>query len=127
MSRRRFAAAPASVAATRHFVEALLAGCDASVRERAVLLASELATNAVAHAGGDFVVEVRVESAEIFLAVRDTSAARPRRRSPGPTDPGGRGLQIVDALADEWGVDDHRDGKTVWCRLMAPRRSRSRR
>lgn len=125
MNSRRFRADPPAVAAARHFVEAALTGTDASLRERAVLMVSELATNVVRHARGEFTVEIEVRPDGTYLAVHDASSVRPTPRTPEPTDASGRGLQIVDALADEWGVDATADGKVVWCRLPPAERPAS--
>ncbi len=76
-------------------------------------MASELATNCVQHAGTDF--ELVVESQdEIRVEVRDTNRHRPMLRFPTPREPKGRGLQIVEAMSDSWGVTQSPDGKTVW-------------
>ncbi len=116
---RRFPPVPASVAAARRFVDGLLSGSDPELCERAVLIVSELATNALRHVGSAFTVELDAGSASTYLAVADESPVPPRPRTPEPTETGGRGMQIVDAVADDWGVDARAAGKIVWCRLDA--------
>lgn len=116
---RRFPPTPASVAAARRFVARLLSTGDPDLRERAVLIVSELATNALRHAGGGFTVELGADGVITYLAVHDESPSLPRPRTPAPTETGGRGLQIVSAVADDWGVATRGEGKTVWCRLNA--------
>ncbi len=124
MSRtRRFPAAPVSVGAARRFAVDRLPDEDEDVRERVELMVSELAANCVVHAGTGFEVSVSTADDHIRVEVTDASEGRPAVRWPEPLQPRGRGLQIVRALADEWGVEaspDGRPGKTVWFTLAAP-------
>ncbi len=53
------------------------------------------------------------------VEVTDSSDALPMQRDYAPSAPTGRGLMIVDALADRWGVDTDESGKTVWFELVA--------
>jgi anti-sigma regulatory factor (Ser/Thr protein kinase) len=84
----------------------------------AQLVVSELATNAVIHAGSPFSVSISRDGASIRVSVRDWSATPPVVRHPEPTDPRGRGLRLVGALARHWGVEPCPDGKTVWAELV---------
>ncbi|TAM92373.1 MAG: ATP-binding protein [Jatrophihabitans sp.] len=99
----------------------LRAGVPAPVVEEAVLVASELVGNAVRHtpSPGSDLIEVSwgVDGSGIMLGVTDTGAGVPRTRKPGPRSPSGRGMQIVDALCDGWGVTPRRDGKQVWAHV----------
>jgi anti-sigma regulatory factor (Ser/Thr protein kinase) len=91
--------------------------------ERAALMVSELATNAVKHGGSDFDVLVERTSAEIHIEIADTGGGSPTVRRASPQDSSGRGLHIVEALADQWGVRqaDGGTGKIVWFTLsLAP-------
>lgn len=84
----------------------------------AQLLATELIANAVRH--GAPPIELAVECADeqtILVRVADSAATIPCRRSPAPEEEGGRGLNLVHALSDAWGVDEDRPGKSVWFRL----------
>jgi anti-sigma regulatory factor (Ser/Thr protein kinase) len=112
---------PASVALVRSRLAADLRAhqlADDSI-EDAVLVTSELVTNAIRHTPDTGPIEVnwRVDESEITLRVIDSSAAHPERRKTPPVSPGGRGLAIVEALADSWGVDSRPSGKQVWARL----------
>ncbi len=83
-----------------------------------VLLTSELVTNAVMHAGGR--VEVAVEvvgTRRLRVEVRDGSRELPRVQDADSDAMGGRGLLLVDKLADAWGVEIAREGKSVWFEL----------
>jgi anti-sigma regulatory factor (Ser/Thr protein kinase) len=95
-----------------------------ATRDVLALLASELVSNCVRHAGasGSDTVSLRVSdrAGRIRLAVTDGGAgfARPAISRGDSLAPGGRGLLIVDELADDWGVDDRSNGCTVWCELV---------
>ncbi|MFG2622825.1 ATP-binding protein [Streptomyces sp. NPDC048507] len=80
-----------------------------------VLVASELATNAVRHAGGPFSLELGLLPDGIGIAVRDSSPALPRSRPADGT--GGRGWPIVESLARQVSVFSDDDGKTVYVEL----------
>jgi anti-sigma regulatory factor (Ser/Thr protein kinase) len=89
--------------------------------EPAVLLASEVVTNAVVHGGGHARLGVEHDRRRIRVSVRDASNARPRRLDLGLEATSGRGVQLLDQLATRWGVDLHLPrGKTVWFELDAP-------
>jgi anti-sigma regulatory factor (Ser/Thr protein kinase) len=120
MSTRRFGNEGSSVGETRRFVAEALTGAPPEVIELAELMVSELATNCVRHAGGAFDVAVSRNADRIRIAVTDRAKGEPVLRSPGPSDPTGRGLRIVEALSSEWGVEHARSGKTVWFTLEAP-------
>jgi anti-sigma regulatory factor (Ser/Thr protein kinase) len=115
-----------AAAAARAFVREVLgywqlALPDNTLVDRAVLLASELVTNAVVHARTELELRVELRGDLLHLAVRDGSPRLLRL----VTDPvrdleaeGGRGLWLVEQLARAWGVNRHPDGgKVVWCTL----------
>jgi len=83
----------------------------------AALIISELASNAVRHAGSPFSVSLRLDSATLTLAVEDTAelaAAVPDGAlSPQPL----HGLGVIEAIALDWGVEALADGKVVWAQL----------
>jgi anti-sigma regulatory factor (Ser/Thr protein kinase) len=88
-----------------------------SLTEDAVLIASELATNAVVHARSRFEVAVHFDAGTVTLSVSDSSPQRPVAGEPSPSDQAGRGLAVVAALAFDWGCVETRAGKTVWAEL----------
>lgn len=112
----RFSATTTSVAAARRFIAQVLAGIDRPALETIALMVSELATNCVRHAQTSYTITVRRGDRDIHVSVRDGGAGHARVRHPSPSDTHGRGLQIVSALAAEWGVDEDpkRPGKTAW-------------
>ncbi|MFJ3908882.1 anti-sigma regulatory factor (Ser/Thr protein kinase) [Streptomyces sp. 2132.2] len=89
--------------------------------EDALLLVSELLTNASLHAGG--CVELVVCAGDVLrIEVFDGSKALPRRNpSPQRGLPGGHGLNIVERLSDRWGTHTHEHGKAVWVEIETSR------
>ncbi len=131
---------PAAVAAARKFVRDTLcswlesgagAAADADAAalgglvDDAVLLTSELVTNAVVHAGTQVQVTCKLAAGAVEVVVRDS---HPARMVPGPapndTVPAertsGRGLLLPSALAVAWGVSYGTDAKAVWFRMGLP-------
>jgi PAS domain S-box-containing protein len=109
---------PSSVAEARHHVRDLLlsAGRDDLV-ETATLLVSEVVTNALLHAGTDIDLAGDVGADGLRVTVRDGSLHFPSRRRYAATAGTGRGLLMLESMVDDWGVTQHRDGKTVWFRV----------
>ncbi|MGW2817464.1 ATP-binding protein [Streptomyces sp. NPDC001415] len=84
----------------------------------AELLTSELVTNALVHTDHGAVVTATVGEAGLRVEVRDFVAALPTPCIPSADDgTHGRGLLLVQALADAWGVQEHGMGKVVWFEL----------
>lgn len=90
----------------RAFVRKELGGLhSAEVRDRVELLASEIVTNAVVHAGSLVTMDVVCEaSGAVLVEVADGSPVHPVLREVDLLDESGRGLEIVDKLSVEWGV-----------------------
>jgi anti-sigma regulatory factor (Ser/Thr protein kinase) len=86
--------------------------------EATEVIVSELASNAVRHAGTTFKVALTMGT-EVRIEVADGSPSPPVLRHAGPADTGGRGLVLVDAYADRWGYDPVATGKVVWAELRA--------
>ncbi|MDL2080348.1 ATP-binding protein [Streptomyces sp. GXMU-J15] len=86
----------------------------------AELLTSELVTNALVHTDREAVLTATVSPSALRVEVRDFVARRPRLRVPDADDgTHGRGLVLVESLADAWGVRPHGVGKSVWFELDA--------
>lgn len=84
----------------------------------AELLASELVTNALVHTEHGAVVTATVLPGQLRVEVRDFVSGLTGPRVPhADDDTHGRGLVLVQALADSWGVEDHGVGKVVWFEL----------
>lgn len=117
MSTARFPDLPVSVRRARDFIADALSALDGDVRNRAVLITSELATNAIRHAHSPFKVTVALSGEGVKVSVTDSSGVVPVPRNPSPTDAHGRGLMILRALADRWGIDTEPGITTVWFAL----------
>ncbi len=110
-----FAHSPASVPLARQFAREALEGSSPDVLETVTLLVSELATNCIRYTNGPFDLQVSRRSGEIRIEATDQGLEEPRLRSPGPTDPNGRGLQIVSMLSKDWGYQTRAGAsKTIW-------------
>jgi anti-sigma regulatory factor (Ser/Thr protein kinase) len=82
------------------------------------LLASEIVTNAVVHATTDLLVRLEHLGDRVRVAVTDGRSTVPSRRDFATDAPGGRGMGLVDALADAWGVEVVERGKVVWFEVL---------
>lgn len=105
-------------AAARRGARAMLTGWGYHHRDwldTAMVVISELVANAVRHGGGCLSLDLHARDGQVTIGVADGSAVLPRRRD--ADDDGGRGLAVVEALADRWGVHDHHEGKRVWAQL----------
>lgn len=124
--------APASVALARRALsdELRAAGVfDSAVRD-AVLVISELLSNAILHAyplpGERLQVAWAMDGSSVEVAVSDGgSATVPHAGHPSPSSVSGRGLSIVEHLCQTWGVRADEIGLTVWAVLAAPRHNGS--
>jgi anti-sigma regulatory factor (Ser/Thr protein kinase) len=114
MSLRSFPASPGAVAEARAYVDDQLRGCSAGTADAARLLVSELATNAVIHAHTPFTVSVQRDGARTRVEVCDAGIGEPCLRPVDPLAANGRGLQMLGALAESWGVEQNLVGKRVW-------------
>lgn len=92
-------------------------GHPTALLEDARVVVTELATNAVRHAGSAFAVSIDDDGARVRIGVRDRSRAMPAPQEPSVHRLSGRGLVLVSALASRWGVDPRPDGKVVWAEL----------
>jgi two-component sensor histidine kinase len=108
---RSFARGRTAPRDARRFVRAAL-GADELAGD-AALIVSELATNAVVHAGTGFTVELTSAPGEVRVAVSDGCAGSPARLLAHRA----HGLGIVATLAASWGAQPRRDGTTVWAAL----------
>lgn len=119
--RQMLPAEPTSVARARQsLVHALGDREGSAVVEVAELLVSELVTNAVLHAGSAVELVVRRRSGRVRVEVGDASSMSPHPRVSDETATIGRGMEMVEMLAEEWGVDTgHSEGKVVWFEVSA--------
>ncbi|MGI5439395.1 SpoIIE family protein phosphatase [Streptomyces shenzhenensis] len=110
---------PEALALARHMIRAAVRAWGAGDRADEIeLAADELITNALLHTEGSAIVTLRVlggSARTLRVEVEDSSSALPRRRDAGESGVSGRGLLLVDRLADVWGVEARGGGKCVWC------------
>jgi hypothetical protein len=105
---------PIAAEQARTLTAMILAGGDL---EDALLVVSELVTNAINQHDVFWFAVGRHDDA-VLIEVTDTSPECPKVKEAGVTDTSGRGLLIVDAVSDEWGVRYENDGrKTVWATI----------
>lgn len=112
-----------SVPRARTYVRTALAQSETAADvDTAVLLVSELVTNAILHARSTVVVNVASSPGEARIEVHDESGHVPRQHAFSATSATGRGLRLIESLAKRWGVeaDDDGTGKTVWCEVGPP-------
>ncbi|MER5429579.1 ATP-binding protein [Streptomyces sp. NPDC002588] len=121
LSRRLGRADLRAVPEARRALRELLRGWGRPGRsETAELLTSELVTNALVHTDDDAVLTATVSSSGLRVEVRDSVPRRPRPCAPAADDStNGRGLVLVQSLADAWGVRVLGAGKVVWFELDA--------
>jgi anti-sigma regulatory factor (Ser/Thr protein kinase) len=113
---------PVEVATARRFVAETLTRWRASYdRDTALLLVSELVTNAVVHARTEITLAIRYEGGLLTVEVRDGSDRVPVRRGVTATTlTDGRGLNLIADLSDDWGIRRTPGrGKVVWFTLSA--------
>jgi serine phosphatase RsbU (regulator of sigma subunit)/anti-sigma regulatory factor (Ser/Thr protein kinase) len=118
---------PEALTEARHMIRAAVYAWGAGERADEIeLIADELITNALMHTEGSAIVTLRVLSGldrRLRAEVEDSSSALPRRREAGESGVSGRGLLLVDRLADVWGVEARGGGKCVWCEFVVPERN----
>jgi len=118
----RLAADASAAGAARRVVAAALPKEEqADLRDMATLLVSELVTNSVVHAASAVELDVEAEAERVTVRVRDADTGPLVMRAGGGSelDEGGRGLLLVDRLAQAWGTEHQAGRKTVWFRLVA--------
>lgn len=118
---------PAEVGRARRWARSRLAGSgigdDEPLAETLILLVSELVTNAVVHTGRPAVLRLLMSGrgdggvGTVRLEVADTCACAPTPRCADRDETGGRGLALVEGLADRWGWCHEGVGKRIWCEL----------
>ncbi|MFE0421453.1 ATP-binding protein [Streptomyces sp. NPDC058953] len=117
---------PAEVGRARRWARSRLIGSgidhDEPLAETLILLISELVTNAVVHTGCPAVLRMlfglgKAEAGTVRVEVADRCARPPRRRTAEDDETNGRGLELVDGLADRWGWRQEGNGKAIWCEV----------
>ncbi|MER6551174.1 MULTISPECIES: SpoIIE family protein phosphatase [Streptomyces] len=92
----------------------------AGLADDAETVTGELLVNVLLHTEGGAVLTLEVlpePVRRVRLSVQDRSSVWPRRRTPGETSTSGRGLLLLDAVAERWGIEPRGEGKAVWCEI----------
>jgi anti-sigma regulatory factor (Ser/Thr protein kinase) len=112
---------PSSVGAARRFIAARTAAWSfpEPAADQLVLIGSELVTNAVLHARTELTLTLELREDRVRISVKDRSKAPATLRHYRADALTGRGLGVVAALSDRWGVSTAPDGKVVWAELRA--------
>ncbi|MEU8483866.1 SpoIIE family protein phosphatase [Streptomyces sp. NPDC048641] len=118
-------AEPERVAAARRQVRELLHDwSDEEQVDSAVLMVSEMLTNVLVHTDADALLVAEVtggpSARRLRAEVADASDDLPHKRHPGELASSGRGLVLMELLADRWGVDPRGEGKSIWFELYEP-------
>ncbi|MFE1196684.1 SpoIIE family protein phosphatase [Streptomyces olivaceoviridis] len=116
---------PERIAEARQHLRGLLHDwASAEQVDSAVLLVSEMVTNVLVHTDADalLLAEVMGEGTgrRLRVEVFDTGDDLPHKRRPGELASSGRGLMLIELLADGWGVDPRGEGKSIWFELYEP-------
>lgn len=108
-----------SVSEARRFVTDLVTQWNLdALLDDAVLVVSELATNAVTHASSPCRLQVTLRPATLHIDVHDSGSGTPDPQIPEDGEEHGRGLMIVSALSTAWGLESiPGNGKRVWAEL----------
>ncbi|KJY34080.1 phosphatase, partial [Streptomyces sp. NRRL S-444] len=112
-------AEPERIAGARRQIRELLHDwADEEQVDSAVLMVSEMVTNVLLHTDGDalLVAEAMGElgTRRLRIEVADASDELPHKRHPGEMASSGRGVLLMEMLADSWGVDPRGEGKSIW-------------
>jgi anti-sigma regulatory factor (Ser/Thr protein kinase) len=113
---------PTAARAARRFVVGVVAMLGlVRLQQTAVLVVSELVTNAIQHGAGRVVLRIRLGAdGALVVEVTDAADQPPVEERPAPDREDGRGLWIVGLVSDAWGVKPrHGGGKTVWAELTS--------
>ncbi|MFE2307420.1 SpoIIE family protein phosphatase [Streptomyces sp. NPDC059411] len=115
-------AEPERVSGVRRQIRELLHDwADPEQVDSAVLMVSEMVTNVLVHTDGDALLMAEavgeLGSRRLRIEVADASDELPHKRHPGEMASSGRGVLLLEMLADDWGVDPRGEGKSTWFEL----------
>ncbi|MCX5146549.1 SpoIIE family protein phosphatase [Streptomyces sp. NBC_00320] len=112
-------AEPERIAGARRQIRELLHDwADEEQVDSAVLIVSEMVTNVLLHTDGDALLAAEavgeLGTRRLRIEVADASDELPHKRHPGEMASSGRGVLLMEMLADTWGVDPRGEGKSIW-------------
>lgn len=118
-----FTELPSNATAARHARVRVREACektfDGDRLDEAELLVSEVVTNALRYGAAPVELAVSCDAERVLVKVRNRGTERPRLVHPTMSDEGGRGLVLVDALSDQWGVQGDQNATVVWFSLRS--------
>jgi serine/threonine-protein kinase RsbW len=122
LARRTFSGLPGQVSVARRWLAQMIDGFAAS--DEVLLACSELATNAIMHSdsgrpGGQFTVRLAIRQDIVRVEVLDQGGAWKRTQEAEDASQCGRGLTIVAAITDSWGIVGDHQGRTTWCEIRS--------
>jgi anti-sigma regulatory factor (Ser/Thr protein kinase) len=89
----------------------------ADLVEDTLLVVTELVQNVIQHTGGGGELALSRDSEAVLVEVFDSSRDEPRVYPPDPRRVGGRGMLMVAAMSQAWGIRPTRTGKIVWVEM----------
>lgn len=110
---------PSAARLARAWVVSVLEGWPEEGIENAYLVVSELVTNAILHARTPIVLDCEASGPQARFEVRDEQHGAPLVKPYALDSPTGRGMRLVNSVAEEWGVSTSTAGKAVWCVVSA--------
>jgi anti-sigma regulatory factor (Ser/Thr protein kinase) len=118
VERLELSADPSAAAKARAWLRARLSDWSSDGVEAVQLLVSELVTNAVLHTNDPVEVTAVRSGSRVTVEVTDRNPSKPVLKTYGRDAATGRGLRLVESLADEWGVRGDENRKAVWFRVV---------
>lgn len=104
----------AAIPLARNSIMSFVACAATGLEDRVALAVSELATNAVVHTDDIFSLRASCNDERCLVEVADTETKPPRHLAAHDLAESGHGVELVDAVADRWGISPAEQGKTVW-------------
>lgn len=113
----------AAIPLARNSIMSFVAYAATGLEDRVALAVSELATNAVVHTDDIFTLRASCNDERCLVEVVDTETQPPRHVAAHDMAESGHGVELVDAVADRWGISPAEQGKTVWAVFDAVERA----
>ena len=109
-----------SVGEVRRCIDDALSNTPPDTKDITLLLAGELATNAVEHAKTSYALHLLAVAQVVRVDITDHGGGHPCVQDSDQTRAGGFGLRMVDRVATSWGVRNESDDTTVWFEIEVP-------
>jgi len=112
-----FSPEPAAVHEAWNMVSALLVESGIPATHETRVVVDELAANAIVHAKTEFKLVLEIWQDGLRVIVQDRSKLKPRLSYPDPLAESGRGLFLLNDVAQDWGYHLTEDGKCIWANV----------